>query len=203
MTNGDIGQAILEEIRRLGGRFDRLEARFDGVETRLGALETRLESVETRLESVETRLESVETRLGELETRLGALETRLEGVETRLGVLEGRFNVQETRLEIMEKRIAVLETVVAELNVELRSWPDMHYLASSSKVQMNQLRAVKVDVLDIKGRIGEVFQTMATAPEIQMLRDEVSMFRDQSLEMDVRLGVLERRAGIRAEPPTL
>ncbi len=97
--------------------------------------------------------------------------------------------------------MAVIESVVAELNIELRSWPDMHFLAAAAKLHMNHIRAVKADVLDIKARIGEVFQTMATGPEIQMLRDEVSMFRDQSLEMEVRLGALEHRLGIRTATP--
>jgi hypothetical protein len=39
---------------------------------------------------------------------------------------------------------------------------------------------------------------MATDPEVRNLREDVSRFRDQSLENEVRLGVIESHVGIKS-----
>lgn len=157
MTSADVGQAILEAVERLNGRFDGLEARFDRVETRLSAVETRLSAVETRLE-------------------------RVEG-----------------RQQVIEGRMAKIEQVVAELDTEIRTWPDMHYLAAAARAQMTYSRETRTDLTDLKVRMTEVFQSMATNPEVQALRDEVAQFRDQSIAIDIRLGTIEGHLGIRSE----
>jgi hypothetical protein len=73
----------------------------------------------------------------------------------------------------------------------LKSWPDMHYLTAAAKAQMVHTRELKSDVADIKVRMGEIYQAMATDPEIRSLREEVGRFRDQSVALDVRVGTIE------------
>jgi hypothetical protein len=76
----------------------------------------------------------------------------------------------------------------------------MHYLASAAKAQLVNSREFKTDVADLKVKIDEIYRSMATSPEIQGLRDEVTKFRDQSLDTDVRLGTVEGRLGIESRP---
>jgi hypothetical protein len=73
--------------------------------------------------------------------------------------------------------LSTIEGVVAEVDARLKSWPDMQYLAAAAKPQMAHTRELKADVADIKVRMGEIYQAMATDPEIRNLREDVSHFR--------------------------
>jgi hypothetical protein len=168
----DGSQDILQEVQRLGGRFGRMEVGLESMDARLGA-------IDTRLGTVETRLSSMETNLGSVETRLGSMDSRLVLTNARLGSLESRSTA--------------VEEAAAGLAVEIKSWPDMHYLAAAAKAQLVYSRD---DVADIKVRMDEIYRSMATSSEIQGLRDEVSKFRDQSIDIDVRIGTVEGRLGI-------
>ena len=183
MTMLDGSQDILQEIQR---RLESMDAHLGAIGTRLGSVETHLGSVETQLGSVETRLGSMETRLGSVETRLGSVDTRLVLTNARLGSLESRSTA--------------VEEAVAGLSIEIKTWPDMHYLASAAKAQLAHSRDFKADVSDLKVKVEEIFRSMATSPEIQGLRDEVSRFRDQSVDIDVRVGAVEGRLGIESRP---
>jgi DNA-binding transcriptional regulator YbjK len=101
------------------------------------------------------------------------------------------------RFERVEGRMANIEGVVADLDGRIKSWPDMHYIGAAMKAQLAQTREMKTDVADIKVRMDEIYQAMATDPEIKNLRDEVSRFREQSLENEVRLGAIEGHLGIK------
>jgi hypothetical protein len=101
------------------------------------------------------------------------------------------------RFDRVEGRMSNIETVVADLDGRIKSWPDMHYLGAAVKAQLVQTRDMKADVADIKVRMDEIYQGMATDPEIRNLRDEVSRFREQSLENEVRLGAIEGHLGIK------
>jgi hypothetical protein len=131
-------------------------------------------------------IERLNARLERMESRM---ENRLSGVETRMSGLEGR-------LSSMESRMSAIEFVVADMDGRLKSWPDMHYLTAAAKAQMAHTRELKSDVADIKVRMGEIYQAMATDPEIRSLREEVGRFRDQSVALDVRVGTIEGHLGL-------
>jgi chromosome segregation ATPase len=171
----DGSQDILQEVQRLGGRFGRMEVRLESMDARLGA-------IDTRLGTVETRLSSMETNLGSVETRLGSMDSRLVLTNARLGSLESRSTA--------------VEEAAAGLAVEIKSWPDVHYLAAAAKAQLVYSRDIKTDVANLEVRMDEIYRSMATSSEIQGLRDEVSKFRDQSIDIDVRIGTVEGRLGI-------
>jgi hypothetical protein len=101
------------------------------------------------------------------------------------------------RFERVEGRMSNIEGVVADLDGRIKSWPDMHYLGAAVKAQLAQTREMKTDVADVKVRLDEIYQAMATDPEIKNLRDEVTRFREQSLENEVRLGAIEGQIGIK------
>lgn len=88
-----------------------------------------------------------------------------------------------------------IEDVVADLDGRIRAWPDMHYLGAAAKAQLAHSREIKADLAETRVRIDEIYQAMATDPEIKSLRDEVARFRDRSLETEVRAGVVEGRLG--------
>jgi len=173
MVDGDLGQAILQGIERLNARFDGVDARFDGVDARLDRVEARLDRVEARLDGVEARLDRVEARLAKLE-----VET------TSLG-----------------ERVTSLEHVVADIDVRLRSWPDMHFLAAAANAQLANAKDLKDYMFETKTRLKEIYQTMATDPEIDALRADVSHFRDQSVDIEVRLATVEGHLGIKPIRP--
>ena len=97
----------------------------------------------------------------------------------------------DTPLSGLEKRMSTIEDVVAALDGRIKAWPDTHYLGAAAKAQIAQTRDMKADIAGIKVRMDEIYQAMATDPEVRNLREDVSRFRDQSLENEVRLGVIE------------
>jgi hypothetical protein len=101
------------------------------------------------------------------------------------------------KFDRIEGRMSKIESVVAELDSRIRGWPDMHYLVAAAKAQLTQTREIKTDIADTKVKIDEIYQAMATDPEIKSLREEVARFRDQSLETEVRLGTIEGHVGIK------
>jgi predicted nucleic acid-binding Zn-ribbon protein len=150
------------------------------------------------IERLNARFDRVEARLDRVEARLDRLETRMEGVETRLDSQNARLDRMEARFD---SRMSAIETAVAEIDVRLKTWPDMHFLAAAAKSQIVHLRDVKTDVVDIKVRMAEIYQAMATEPEIRNLRDEIAGFRERSVEFDVRIGTLENHLGLGTKGP--
>jgi chromosome segregation ATPase len=126
------------------------------------------------IERLNTRFDSTDDRLSVLESRLSALDGRMGSMESRLASVDGRMSS-------IEGRMSTIETVVADLNFQIKTWPDMHFLAAAAKQQMEYSREMKADVADIKARMAEIYQSMATDAEINSLRDEVARFRDQSV----------------------
>ena len=130
------------------------------------------------------------------------LGTRFERVEARLETLDNRTARLESRMAGLENRMTNIETVVADLDGRITSWPDMHYLAAAAKAQLANTREIKADLADARIRIDEIFQAMATDPEIRSLRADVARFREQSLDTEVRLGAIEGRLGVKTAVET-
>jgi predicted nucleic acid-binding Zn-ribbon protein len=127
------------------------------------------------------------------------VEGRMSALEAGMSKLEARVSNEQIRISTLERRMGNIEDVVAALNTEIRTWPDMHFLGAAAKLQMTHTREIKTEVADIGVRVKEIFQAMATDPEIKSLREEVSRFRDRSLTIEVRLGALEGRLGVKHE----
>jgi chromosome segregation ATPase len=127
---------------------------------------------------------------------LQAIERVEARLDARLERMEGRMSNLEGRMATLEGRMSTIELVVAEVDVRLKSWPDMHYLAAAARAQIAHSQQMKSDVSDIKIRMNEIYQAMATDPEIRNLREEVGRFRDQSVALEVRVTTLEGHAGL-------
>ena len=125
------------------------------------------------------------------------LATRFEQVEGRMTNLDNRMSKLDNRMSSLDNRMSNIETVVADLEGRIKLWPDMHYLAAAAKAQLTQTRELKADLAEARVRVDEIYQAMATDPEIKSLREEVARFRDQSLETEVRLGTIEGHVGIK------
>ena len=121
------------------------------------------------------------------------LATRFEQVEGRMANLDNRMS----RIVVLDIRMSNIETVVTDLEGRIKLWPDMHYLAATAKAQLTQTRELKAGLAEARVRIDEIYQAMATDPEIKSLREEVARFPDRSLETEVRLGTIEGHVEIK------
>jgi uncharacterized protein YhaN len=104
------------------------------------------------------------------------------------------------RFDRVESRLATIEGAVADIDGRLKSWPDMHYLSAAAKVQVTHTREMMADVAAMKVRMDEIYQAMATDPEVRSLREDVARFRDQSLNLDVRISTIEGHLGLDGRP---
>ena len=72
MTDREILEAVLVEVKGLGTRMDGLGTRMDGLETRMDGLESRMDGLEDRMERMEKNQERFEE-----ETRNNFADIRL------------------------------------------------------------------------------------------------------------------------------
>lgn len=113
----------------------------------------------------------------------------------------GRLEKMDARLSKVEATSASTLEQVSDLTSRMAALPDMHYLAAAAKAQLVRLREVMENVAQIKVRMDEIYGAMATDSEIQNLRNEVTRFRDDSVDIEVRLGTLEGHAGLKTSGP--
>ena len=106
------------------------------------------------------------------------LATRFEQVEGRMANLDNRMSSLDIRMSNLDIRMSNIETVGADLEGRIKLWPDIHYLTAAAKAQFAQSRELKADLAEARVRIDEIYQAMATDPEIKSLREEVARFRD-------------------------
>ena len=119
-------------------------------------------------------------------------------------ILQGfeRLSVRLDRAEArFDSRMSAIEAAVADIDGRLKAWPDMHYLSAAAKAQITYLQEVKADVADVKVRLDEVYQAMATEPEIRNLRDDIARFRGRSVDLDVRVGTFENHLRLGTKGP--
>ena len=181
MPENALAQDILDEIKRLATRFERVEGRLSALEGGMSALDGRMSTLDGRMSALEGGMSTLDSRF-----------------EDRMSALDGRISTVDIHMSALERRMTNIETVVAELDVRIKTWPDMHFLAAAAKAQLIHSREIKADVVDIRIRVGEIYQAMATDPEIKSLREEVSGFRDRSLETEIRIGTIEGHIGIKS-----
>jgi len=144
-------------------------------------------------------IKRLSTRFERVEGGISMLDNRMSNLEAGMSKLEARTSNVEIRISTLERRMANIETVVADLDTEIRTWPDMHFLGAAAKAQMTHSREIKNEVADIGVRVKERFRLLATNPEIKSLREEVSRCREWFVMTEVRLGAIEGRAGIKHE----
>ncbi len=91
-------QEILQELRKLSGKFEGLDVRFDGLEDkfvnfegRFDGLEGRFVNFEGRFDGLEGRFEGLEGKFDGLENKFGSLEGRFDGIEGKVDDLDGAF----------------------------------------------------------------------------------------------------------------
>ena len=132
-------------------------------------------------------LKNLETRLDRMDERLDRMGERLDRMDARLGRIENRLDHAEVRLDALEKS-------VAHLRAEIEHLPDFSLMMARSAITLERLNGVRDDMRETKIRLDEVFQSMATAPEITSLREEVRQFRAAEIDREIRIRALEERA---------
>lgn len=153
------------------------------------------------IERLNQRFDGVDARLDRLEARFEKLELRVEKLEASVERLDGRVGKFETSVEQLKERMSKVEETGADINARLKSWPDLHFLAAA-KIQIAFAQEMKDHIFVSKTRMDEIYRCMATDPEIGALREDVSQFRKQSIEMELRLSTVEGHLGLEPVRPS-
>ena len=62
VTDREILEAVLAEVRGLGTRMDGLESRMDGLDSRMDRLDSRMNGLDARMDGLDSRMERMEKR---------------------------------------------------------------------------------------------------------------------------------------------
>ena len=63
------GDAILQALRGLEGRFDRMNERLDRIDARLGQMDARFDRMDARFDRVDARFDRMDARFDQMEAR--------------------------------------------------------------------------------------------------------------------------------------
>ena len=133
VTDREILEAVLAEVRGLGTRMDGLESRMDGLDSRMDGLDSRMNGLDARMDGLDSRMERMEKRQErfEEETRdnFADLRLHLENITDRnLSILaENHLNLINkmdesatwmNRIMINEVKINALADQVNRLQVK-------------------------------------------------------------------------------------
>lgn len=80
VTDREILEAVLAEVRGLGTRMDGLESRMDGLDSRMNGLDARMDGLDSRMERMEKRQERFEE---EARDNFADLRLHLENITDR------------------------------------------------------------------------------------------------------------------------
>lgn len=80
VTDREILEAVLTEVRGLGTRMDGLESRMDGLDARMNGLDARMDGLDSRMERMEKRQEQFEE---ETRDNFADLRLHLENITDR------------------------------------------------------------------------------------------------------------------------
>ena len=80
VTDREILEAVLAEVRGLGTRMDGLESRMDGLDSRMDGLDSRMDGLDSRMERMEKRQERFEE---ETRDNFADLRLHLENITDR------------------------------------------------------------------------------------------------------------------------
>ena len=133
VTDREILEAVLAEVRGLGTRMDGLESRMDGLDSRMDGLDSRMNGLDARMDGLDSRMERMEKRQErfEEETRdnFADLRLHLENITDRnLSILAenhlnliNKMDVSATwmnRIRINEVKINALADQVNRLQLK-------------------------------------------------------------------------------------
>ena len=89
----------------------------------------------------------------------------LQGIETlrmRFDRAEARLASIDGRVSSIEGRMSTLESVVADLDIRIKTWPDMHDLAAAATLQLAHARELKAAVEDVRAQLAKTYQGQRT-----------------------------------------
>ena len=92
VTDREILEAVLAEVRGLGTRMDGLESRMDGLDSRMDGLDSRMNGLDAKMDGLDSRMERMEKRQERVEE-----ETRDNFADLRLHL----ENITDRNLSIL------------------------------------------------------------------------------------------------------
>ena len=69
VTDREILEAVLAEVRGLGTRMDGLESRMDGLDSRMDGLDSRMDGLDSRMNGLDARMDGLDSRMERMEKR--------------------------------------------------------------------------------------------------------------------------------------
>jgi chromosome segregation ATPase len=189
----DIGAAILQAIDSFRTST---ETKILALDEKVASIDARLASLEEKVASIDVRLTSLEGKAASLEGKVASIDVRLTSLEGKAASLEGRVASIDVRLASLEGKVASLDENFGALNQRIDSWPNMHFLMTAARKQVEYSIKTDEHLLNIETRIDEIQRMMPTAPEIAKLRDEVTRSLAFRQRLDMRVSTLEAHLGL-------
>ena len=78
VTDREILEAVLAEVRGLGTRMDGLESRMDGLDSRMDGLDSRMDGLDSRMNGLDARMDGLDSRMREWRSARSGLRKRPE-----------------------------------------------------------------------------------------------------------------------------
>ena len=133
MTDRQILEAVLGEVKGLGTRMDGFEGRMDRMESHMGRMEDRMDGFEGRMDRMESHMGRMEDRMDGFEGRMDRMEERQERFEeeTRNTFADIKLHLEN----ITDKNLSILaenyQNLIDKMNVPI-TW--------MNRVMMNEIR---------------------------------------------------------------
>ena len=99
VTDREILEAGLAEVRGLGTRMDGLESRMDGLESRMDGLDSRMDGLDSRMNGLDARMDGLDSRMERMEKRQERFEE-----ETRDNFADLRLHLEN----ITDRNLSIL-----------------------------------------------------------------------------------------------
>ena len=126
MTDRQILEDILAEVKGLGTRMDGFESKMDGFEGRMDGFESRMDGFESRMDRFESKMDGFESWMDRMEKRQDRFEE-----ETRNNFADIRLhleNITDRNLSIIAENY---QNLIDKMNVPI-TW--------MNRVMMNEMR---------------------------------------------------------------
>ena len=99
VTDREILEAVLAEVRGLGTRMDGLESRMDGLDSRMDGLDSRMDGLDSRMNGLDARMDGLDSRMERMEKRQERFEE-----ETRDNFADLRLHLEN----ITDRNLSIL-----------------------------------------------------------------------------------------------
>ena len=88
MTDNEVLQMILSELRDLKHGQQQTNERLDGIDERLDAMDERFDGIDRRLDAMDERFDGIDRRLDAMDERFDGIDRRLDTMQEDIEILK-------------------------------------------------------------------------------------------------------------------